>query len=71
MDRTINQHIEDDRNELDSSNISSQRRRHLEDELTSLENYHTNHPEDDHDPSALELYCDANPNALECRVYED
>lgn len=71
MDRTINQHIEDDRNELDSSNISSQRRRHLEDELTSLENYHTNHPEDNHDPTPLELYCDANPNALECRVYED
>lgn len=71
MDRTINQHIEDDRNELDSSNISSQRRRHLEDELTSLEKYHTNHPEDNHDPTPLELYCDAHPDASECRIYED
>jgi len=23
------------------------------------------------DPTALELYCDSNPEALECRVYED
>lgn len=71
MDRTINQHIDDDRKELDSSNISSQRRRHLEDELVSLEKYHANHPEDKHDPTALELYCDEHPDASECRMYED
>lgn len=70
-DRTISQHIEDDNEELDRSNISAQRRRHLEDELDSLEKYKTNHPEDSHDPSPLELYCDANPDALECRIYED
>jgi hypothetical protein len=28
-------------------------------------------PDDDHDPTPLELYCDENPAALECRVYED
>lgn len=70
-DRTISQHIEDDNEELDRSNISAQRRRHLEDELDSLEKYKTNHPEDSHDPTPLELYCDANPDALECRIYED
>lgn len=71
MERTIQQHIEDDRNEIDNPNTSGQRRRHLEEELESLENYRKNHPNDDHDPTCLELFCDANPEALECRVYED
>jgi hypothetical protein len=71
MDRTISQHIEDNRNEIDGTNISSQRRRHLKDELKSLESYKANHPQNEYDPTPLELYCDANPEALECRVYED
>jgi hypothetical protein len=71
MDRTIQQHIDDDRNELDAETISAQRRRHLQDELSSLEKYQENHPNIDHDPTSLELYCDENPNALECRIYED
>lgn len=70
-DRTLQQHIEDDRNEIDNPTTSGQRRRHLESELESLEQYQNNHPDEDHDPTPLELYCDANPNALECRVYED
>lgn len=69
--RTLQQHIDDDRNELDNSDTNSQRRRHLEDELTSLEKYQRNHPEDSHDPSSLELFCDGNPDAAECRIYED
>jgi hypothetical protein len=69
--RTLQQHIDDDRNELDNSDTNSQRRRHLEDELTSLEKYQENHPEDHHDPSSLELFCDSNPDAAECRIYED
>ena len=69
--RTIQQHIDDDRNEIDNPNTSGQRRRHLEDELDALEKYHNNHPEDSHDPTGLELYCDAHPDALECRVYDD
>jgi hypothetical protein len=71
MDRTISQHIEDDRNELDGTGVSAQRRRHLEGELQSLENYKKNHPNDEHDPTPLELYCDENPDAPECRIYED
>jgi len=70
-ERTLSQHIESDRNELDSSSISAQRRRHLQDELEQLEKYQENHPNETHDPSSLELYCDANPDALECRVYDD
>jgi len=70
-DRTIEQHIEDDMNELDNPGINAQRRRHIEGELEDLKSYHDNHPNDHHDPTPLELYCDANPDALECRVYED
>ena len=56
MSRTLSQHINDDRNELDDPNVSSQRRRHLEGELDDLQKYQENHPEDDHDPTGLELY---------------
>jgi len=71
MEKSIQQHINDDRDELDNPNTSSQRRRHLEGELDSLEKYQINHPDDDHDPTPLELYCDENPSALECKIYED
>jgi hypothetical protein len=67
---TIKDHIKRDQNELNNPMISSQRRRHIEDELDSLEKYHNNHPEDVHDPTPLELFCDTNPNAPECRVYD-
>lgn len=67
----INQHIKKNIEELDSEIIGRQRRRHLEDELQSLLKYKARHPEDDHDPTCLELYCDENPDAFECRVYED
>jgi hypothetical protein len=69
--KTIQQHIDDDRNELDNPNLNGQRRRHLESELESLEKYKETHPEDSHDPTPLELYCNDNPNALECRIYGD
>ena len=71
MDRTIQQHINDDRDELDNPEINSQRRRHIEGELDALEQYQVNHPDEDRDPSPLELFCDMHPDALECRVYED
>ena len=66
----INDHIKKDKDELTDPMISSQRRRHIENELDSLEKYHVNHPEDDRDPSPLELFCDENPDALECKVYD-
>jgi hypothetical protein len=67
----INDHIAKDKKLLDDPTISPQARRHTEEELSALEHYHQNHPEDEHDPTALELYCDMHPDALECRVYED
>lgn len=71
MEKSLQQHIDNDKNELDNPNTSSQRRRHLEDELDALKQYQANHPNDDHDPSSLELYCDTHPDSLECRVYDE
>jgi hypothetical protein len=70
-DRTLQQHINDDKDELDNPNLSPQRRRHIESELDDLEQYQVNHPDEDHDPTFLEMYCDSNPEADECRIYED
>lgn len=67
----VEQHIEHDKKILDDPTVSSQSRRHAQDELESLERWVKNHPDDDHDPTGLELYCNDNPNALECRIYED
>lgn len=70
MKRTLQQHINDDIDELDIATISPQRRRHLEEELFSLEKYQANHPDINIDPNSLELFCDSHPDALECRIYE-
>jgi hypothetical protein len=67
----IQKHIEHDRKIVDDAMASSQSRRHAEEELESLERYHASHPEDEHDPTPLELYCNDNPSALECRIYEN
>lgn len=71
MKRTIQQHINDNKDELDNPNINSQRRRHIEDELSALEQYQVNHPDEDIDPTPLQLFCDSHPDAAECRIYED
>jgi len=67
----ISKHIEEDKRILDDPTTSPQARRHTEEELAALEKYHANHPDDEHDPTPLELYCDDNPNALECRTYDN
>jgi len=67
----IEQHIQKDKEILDNPTISPQMRRHTEEELADLKAYAERHPEDHHDPTPLELYCDTHPDASECRVYED
>jgi len=67
----IDQHIQKDKQILDDPTISPQTRRHTTEELEALEIYKENHPEDTHDPTPLELYCELNPDALQCRVYDD
>ena len=69
--KSLQQHINDDIDALNDSTVSGQRRRHLSDELGALEKYQANHPDEDYDPTPLELYCDSHPDALECRIYED
>lgn len=68
---SIEKHIEIDKEQLSDPNLSPQRRRHIQSELEDLQKYQKNHPTDHHDPTSLELYCNANPEALECRVYDD
>lgn len=68
---SIDKHIEYDKQLLDDPMISPQARRHTEEELTSLESYKERHPNDTHDPTGLELYCDSNPEAPECRIYDN
>ena len=69
--QNIDQHIRANQEELSNPTISSQRRRYLEDELEALEIYKANHPNSDHNPTPLELYCELYPDAPECRIYED
>jgi len=73
---SIEKHIDADKEELQNPNISPQRRRHIEGELHDLEEYAEHHKKeieagDHHDPTPLELFCDANPSASECKVYDD
>jgi hypothetical protein len=73
---SIEQHIEKDKEILQDPTVSPQMRRHIEGELHDLEEYVEHHKTeieggDHHDPTPLELYCDSNPSALECKVYDD
>lgn len=67
---SLKNHIEQDKKIVDDPMISAQTRRHVEEELELLEKYQQRHPEDDRDPSSLELFCDENPDALECKVFD-
>jgi hypothetical protein len=73
---SIEKHIEVDKEILSNPTTSPQQRRHIEGELEELNVYAENHKKeiaagDHHDPTALELYCEIEPEADECRVYED
>ena len=70
-EKSIQQHINDDKDLLENGSLSPQMRRHVTDELDHLEQYQANHPDYDHDPTPLEMYCDTHPDASECRIYED
>ena len=40
-------------------------------EIKNLKTYQAHHPDEDHDPTSLEVFCDMNPDAPQCRVFED
>ena len=71
--KTIDEHIQKDESEIQAAKAQGNESKlhHLEDELNSLKEYKEHHPEDKHDPNALELFCDANPDEPECLVYDD
>lgn len=74
--KSIEDHIQKDKEILDNASTSPQQRRHIEGELNDLEEYAENHKRDiengdHHDPSYLEIFCDKNPSEPECLVYED
>jgi len=73
---SIEQHIQKDKEILQDTKTNPQMRRHIEGELHELEAYVENHKDeikagDHHDPTALELYCEMEPDADECRMYDD
>ena len=70
MEKSIEDHIEKDKDILNNPTTSPQQRRHIESELHDLEEYHKNNPSDHHDPTPFEMFCDSNPEADECRVYD-
>ena len=72
----IESHIAKDKEILDNPMTSPNQRRHIEGELQELEVYAENHKAeieagDHHDPSPLELFCEMEPSALECKVFDD
>lgn len=73
---TVENHILKDKQILENPTTSPQQRRHIEGELHELEVYTENHKEeieqgDHHDPTALELFCEMEPDAAECLIYDD
>ena len=72
----IEKHIQKDKEILQDPTTNPQMRRHIEEELHDLEEYVEHHKEeieagDHHDPNAIELLCDQNPEEPECLIYDD
>jgi hypothetical protein len=57
--------------ELENSSLNSQRRRYLQNYLQEILEYQKNNPYNKEIPNSLELFCNLNPNAQECRIYDD
>jgi hypothetical protein len=67
---TLHQTIQVIKNELDLNSINKQRKRYLDSYLTELINYSERHPEVTEVPSSLVIFCDLNPNARECKIFD-
>ena len=57
--------------ELESPSINKQRKRYLEGYLSELLEYQNHNPNEVNCPTNFELFCDLNPDALECRIFDD
>ena len=74
--KSIEDHIEKDKQILDDPQANPAARRHAKEELQDLEENAEHHKEeikagDHHDPNALEIFCDLHPDEPECLVYDD
>jgi len=74
--KTIEDHIQHDKDIISDPNSSEPAKRHATDELHELQEYVGHHKKeiaegDHHDPNALELFCDNHPDEPECLVYDD
>ena len=74
--KTIEDHIQHDKELIDDPTLNAAARRHYKDELHELEEYVEHHKSeiddgDNHDPNCLELFCDMHPDEPECLVYDD
>ena len=71
--RSLDAHLASLRSELEQARQSGNQAKvnHLEGELKDLEAYKAHNPEASQDPTPLEVYCDLNPQAPECLVYDD
>jgi len=56
--------------ELYNNSINKQRERHLEAYLSELIEYSERHPEVTKLPGPLTIFCDLNPNAKECKIFD-
>jgi hypothetical protein len=45
--------------------------RKIEQQITELEDFQQRHPDATEAPSPLEVFCDLNPDNINCRVFED
>ena len=74
--KSIEDHIQHDKELIDDPTVNAAARRHYKDELHDLEEYVEHHKEeinagDHHDPNCLELFCGTHRDEPECLVYDD
>ena len=71
--KSIDEHIAKDESEIQTAKAEGNdgKVRHLQEELKDLKEFKEHHRGDNHDPTSLEMYCENNPEAVECRVYDD
>ena len=73
---SIEDHIQHDKEILDHPTTNAAARRHYKEALHDLEEYVEHHKQEieaghHHDPNAIELFCDQNPDEPECLIYDD
>ena len=74
--KTIEEHIQKDKEILADPSTSEPMRHHIEEELHELEAYEEHHHDEivagEHpDPKVLELFCEMHPDYPECLGYDD